>query len=50
MGWHRGGWYTASRVDRLLFPVNWPSAKRIVPELQDLHIGDFIQDGGRNRQ
>ena len=26
MGWHRGGWYTASWVDRLLFPANAPSA------------------------
>jgi hypothetical protein len=45
MGWHRGGWYTARWVDRLLFPANWPSATRIVPELQDLHVGDFVPDG-----
>lgn len=45
MGWHRGGWYTARWVDRLLFPANWPSATRIVPELQDLHLGDFVPDG-----
>jgi hypothetical protein len=31
MGWHRGGWYTARWVDRLLFPDNWPSADRILP-------------------
>jgi hypothetical protein len=45
MGWHRAGWYTARWVDRLLFPVNWPSANRIIPELQDIHVGDFIPDG-----
>jgi hypothetical protein len=45
MGWHRGGWYTARWVDRLLFPANWPSAHRIIPELQDLTVGSFIPDG-----
>jgi hypothetical protein len=45
MGWHRGGWYTARWVDRLLFPVNAPSAYTIVDELQDLAVGDFIPDG-----
>ena len=45
MGWHRAGWYTARWVDRLLFPANWPSADRLIPELQDLKIGSFIPDG-----
>jgi hypothetical protein len=46
MGWHRGGWYTARWVDRLLFPANWPSATRLVPELQHpLQVGDHIPDG-----
>jgi hypothetical protein len=45
MGWHRAGWYTARWVDKLLFPLNWPSANRIIPELQDIHVGDFIPDG-----
>jgi hypothetical protein len=45
MGWHRGGWYTARWVDRLLFPANGPSADRIVPGLQDLVAGDWIPDG-----
>lgn len=46
MGWHRGGWYTARWVDRLLFPANWPSATRLVPELQrPLAVGDHIPDG-----
>jgi hypothetical protein len=45
MGWHRAGWYTARWVDKLLFPLNWPSANRIIPELQDIAVGDFIPDG-----
>lgn len=45
MGWHRAGWYTARWVDRLLFPLNWPSANRIIPELQNIKVGDFIPDG-----
>ena len=45
MGWGRGQWYTARWVDRLLFPKNGPSADRIVPELQQLAVGDRILDG-----
>ncbi|HET9647797.1 MAG TPA: hypothetical protein VFP34_06150 [Microlunatus sp.] len=45
MGWHRGGWYTARWVDRLLFPANWPSTDRIIPQLQEIHLGAFIPDG-----
>ena len=45
VGWHRGGWYTARWVDSIFFPANWPSASRIVPELQHLHVGDFVPDG-----
>ena len=45
MGWHRAGWYTARWVDQLLFPLNWPSANRIIPELQNIQVGDFIPDG-----
>jgi len=50
MGWHRAGWYTARWVDRLLFPANWPSANRIIPELQDIQVGDFIPDGAPETQ
>jgi hypothetical protein len=45
MGWHRGGWYTYRWVDRLLFPANAPSTDRILPEFQDLSVGDRIPDG-----
>ena len=45
MGWHRGGWYTARWVDRLLFPENDPSADQVVPELQELAVGDWVPDG-----
>lgn len=45
VGWHRGGWYTARWVDRLLFPANAPSADRVLEEFQRLDVGDFIPDG-----
>jgi len=45
MGWHRGGWYTHRWVDRLLFPDNLASAEQILPEWQDLQVGDQIPDG-----
>jgi hypothetical protein len=45
MGWGRGGWYTARWVDQLLFPANGPSADHVVPELQQLSVGDFVPDG-----
>jgi hypothetical protein len=45
MGWHRGGWYTYRWVDRLLFPANEPSAEVVLPELQDVQLGDHIPDG-----
>ena len=32
LGWHRGAWYTAEWVDRLLFPANASSAGHILPE------------------
>lgn len=45
MGWHRGGWYTARWVDRVLFPANWPSADHIVAEWQELQPGAYVPDG-----
>lgn len=45
MGWGRAGWYTARWVDVLLFPANGPSADGVLPEHQNLQIGDFVPDG-----
>jgi hypothetical protein len=45
VGWHRGGWYTARWVDRLLFPANGAAADRIHPEWQHLAVGDRVPDG-----
>gem|GEM_PF-553810 len=45
MGWHRGGWYTAGRVDQLFFPANRESADYVMEDFQDLQVGDFIPDG-----
>ena len=32
MGWHRGGWYTARWVDKLLFPANQASVDHIIDQ------------------
>ncbi|HEU5037342.1 MAG TPA: hypothetical protein VFT70_10070 [Nocardioides sp.] len=45
VGWHRGGWYTPRWVDVLLFPDNWPSADRLLPEHAALVVGDRVPDG-----
>ena len=46
MGWHLGGYYTPTWVDRLLFPDNWPSLDHLDPELvRELQAGDIIPDG-----
>jgi hypothetical protein len=45
VGWHRGGWYTARWVDRLLFPANEASADHVIAALQHCEVGDFIPDG-----
>jgi hypothetical protein len=42
---HRGGWYTAHWVDKLLFPASRASVAHIINQFQDLHVGDFIPDG-----
>lgn len=41
---HRAGWYTPYLMDRLLFGIRARSAERIVPELQDLAVGDRVLD------
>jgi hypothetical protein len=46
MGWHRGGYYTPSWVDRMFFPANWPSLDVLDPQLsRELVPGDTIPDG-----
>jgi len=46
MGWHLGGYYTPTWVDRLLFPDSWSSLDHLDPVLvRDLHAGDVIPDG-----
>jgi hypothetical protein len=39
IGYGRAGWYSYDRIDN----DGRPSATRIVPELQDLHVGDRIE-------
>jgi hypothetical protein len=45
MGYHRAGWYTYPWVDRYLWHIENPSASQIVPQLQDLSVGDVVPDG-----
>jgi hypothetical protein len=45
MGWSRGGFYTYRWVDTLFFPANGPSADAILPQWQDIKVGDHIPDG-----
>lgn len=45
MGYHRGGWYTSRRLDKILWRIDNPSEDRIVPEYQDVRLGDVIPDG-----
>jgi hypothetical protein len=45
LGYHRGGWYTNARLDKLLWRIDNPSAERILPEFQRLEVGDIVPDG-----
>jgi hypothetical protein len=41
---HRAGWYTRHWLDRLTFGIEEQSADGIVPELQQLEVGDRVPD------
>ena len=41
---HRAGWYTPFWLDRLIFGIKAHSASTIVPELQNLAVGDRVPD------
>lgn len=45
VGYHRGGWYTNSRLDRLIWRVDNPTTDEILPEFQHLSAGDTVPDG-----
>lgn len=45
MGYGRGGWYTSERFDRIVWRVDNPSSETILPEWQDLSVGDIVPDG-----
>jgi hypothetical protein len=47
MGYRRGGLYSYDWLDRLFGFLDRPSAKRILPEFQDLAVGDRIRLGPR---
>jgi hypothetical protein len=41
---HRAGWYTPHWLDRITFGIKQRSAERIMPELQQLAVGDRVPD------
>ena len=45
MGYHRAGWYTNERIDRLVWRVDNPNAEEILPQFQQLEVGDVVPDG-----
>jgi hypothetical protein len=45
MGYQRGGLYTYDWIDRLMGALDRPSAERILPEFQQLEVGDVIPIG-----
>jgi hypothetical protein len=45
MGYHRGGWYTNRRLDRLIWHIDNLSADGILPGYQHLQVGDVVPDG-----
>jgi hypothetical protein len=45
VGYHRGGWYTNARLDKLIWHIDNPTTDRILPEFQQLKVGDIVPDG-----
>jgi hypothetical protein len=45
VGYHRGGWYTNARLDKLIWHIDNPSADQVLPEFQQLKVGDTVPDG-----
>ena len=41
MGWKRAGWYSYDMIDN----GRTPSAEKIIPTLQSLHVGDLVPEG-----
>lgn len=42
MGYQRGGLYSYDWIDRLIGALDRPSADRVIPELQNLRVGDIL--------
>ncbi len=45
MGYGRGGWYTNERFDRIVWRIENQSSDLILPDWQELSIGDIVPDG-----
>ena len=45
MGYGRGGWYTSEGFDRIVWRIENKSSDVILPEWQELAVGDIVPDG-----
>jgi hypothetical protein len=45
MGFGRGGWYTSETFDRVVWRIENLSADEILPQWQQLEVGDIVPDG-----
>jgi len=45
MGYGRGGWYTNERFDRIVWRIENKSSDVILPDWQQLAVGDIVPDG-----
>ncbi|HEU4643268.1 MAG TPA: hypothetical protein VFS44_12510 [Gemmatimonadaceae bacterium] len=45
LGWRRGGLYSYDWLDRLFGYLDRPSAEEVLPDFQQLHVGDTIPIG-----
>jgi len=49
LGKGRAGWYMPRRLERFLVPVpKWRGAREILPEFQQLEVGERVPDYGRD--
>lgn len=45
MGFGRGGWYTSPTFDNIVWRIENLSASEILPEWQEVSVGDIVPDG-----
>lgn len=51
LGKGRAGWYMAGSAERFLVPVrSWRGARAVLPQFQDLRVGQRVPDYGRDEE